>query len=306
MRNKLAEVLYKNAVKNKNIYLVAADISPSGKLAYFRKKYPQRFINVGVAEQVMIGISAGLAIKKKKVFAYTIAAFSIYRPFEMIRDDLCYQNLTVTVIGMGAGSIYSSLGGTHLTQEDISIARSVPNLKILCPCDPLELELMLNYLCKNNIGPTYLRIGKTGEKNLTLNSPDKWRFGKIRKIFKGKNGKICFITFGPISRLAFDINEKVKEKITIYNSHTLKPFDEKNCKKILKKFKKIIIIEDHSEIGGLYQIVSRVAFESKYTGTIQNFSLKDKFIHKYGSQKYLLNLHGISEEKILKSLNEKN
>ena len=108
MRNKLAEILYKNAIKNKNIYLVAADISPSGKLAYFRKKYPKRFINVGVAEQVMIGISAGLAIKKKIVFAYTIAAFSIYRPFEMIRDDLCYQNLPVTVIGMGAGSILYS------------------------------------------------------------------------------------------------------------------------------------------------------------------------------------------------------
>ena len=97
----------------------------------FRAIYPDRFINVGVAEQVMIGVSAGLAMQGKKPFAYTIAAFSLYRPFEMIRDDLCYQNLPVTIVGMGAGTIYSNLGGTHLTQEDISIAKSIPNMSII-------------------------------------------------------------------------------------------------------------------------------------------------------------------------------
>ena len=122
MRNTFSEALYEEATKNPEIYLVVADISPAGSMAKFTTEYPDRFINVGVAEQTMIGIAAGLALKGCQPFAYTIATFSLYRPFEMVRDDLGYQNLPVTVVGMGAGVIYSTLGGTHHTQEDIAIA----------------------------------------------------------------------------------------------------------------------------------------------------------------------------------------
>ena len=101
----------------------------------------KNFINVGVSEQVMIGICAGLAFNGMKPFAYTIAPFSIFRPFEMVRDDLCYQKF-VTVVGMGAGTVYANLGGTHTAIEDISIARSLPNMQVLSPCDPLELRVV--------------------------------------------------------------------------------------------------------------------------------------------------------------------
>ena len=104
----------------------------------------------------------------------------------MIRDDLCYQNLPVTVVGMGSGTVYSTLGGTHLTQEDISIARSLPNMRILAPSDPYELEKSIDFCLKNKEGPIYLRIGKSGEKNFTKKSLEKWKFGKIRKITNGK------------------------------------------------------------------------------------------------------------------------
>ena len=122
MRNTFSETLYEEATANPDVYIVVADISPAGSMAKFSSEYPERFINVGVAEQSMIGICAGLALKGCQPFAYTIATFSLYRPFEMVRDDLCYQNLPVTVVGMGAGVIYSTLGGTHHTQEDIAIA----------------------------------------------------------------------------------------------------------------------------------------------------------------------------------------
>ena len=158
----------------------------------------------------MIGICAGLAASKKILFAYTIATFSLYRPFEMVRDDLCYQNLPVTIVGMGAGTIYSTLGGTHLTQEDISIARSLPNMKILAPCDPLELEECIKYCAKNKKGPIYLRIGKSGEKNFTSNKTEKWKFGKLRKINNGKD--VCIISYGPIIKKAFDIKNFLSEK----------------------------------------------------------------------------------------------
>lgn len=299
MRDKFSETIYKNIKKNKNIYIVAADISPSGAMAKFQKS-EKNFINVGVAEQNMIGVCAGLAMSGKKVFAYTIAPFALYRPFEMVRDDLCYQNLDVTVVGMGSGTIYANLGGTHTAIEDISIARSIPNMQVISPCDPDELISAVNYCCTINKSPTYLRIGKSGEKNFTLNSKEKWKFGKIRKILNGNN--TCIITHGPISSLAYDAILKKKERVSLYACSTLKPFDEKKMQNIFHKYKKIITLEDHSIIGGLSDIVTNLAFKNNYKGKIITNSLKDRFFHKFSSQKDLLFAHGISKENLLKQI----
>ena len=303
MRNKLADIIYKIGSKNKKICVLVADISPAGSMSKFREKYRNRFINTGVAEQSMIGIAAGMALRGFKPFCYTIATFALYRPFEMIRVDLCYQNLPVTIVGMGTGTVYSTLGGTHLTQEDISIARSIPNMNIIAPCDPNEMEDAVKYCCNNSKGPIYLRIGKAGEKNFVNKSSDRWKFGKIRKITSGKD--ICILTFGPIIKKAFEIRDKLKKKkITaeINSCHTLKPFDLEGLKKRFKKFRSIIIIEDHSEIGGLNNIVKTAAYEDCYSGKIINFSLKDEFVHCYGNQDDLLDKHGISTNKIYKKI----
>jgi transketolase len=302
MRNKFSEELVKIANKDKSIHIVVADISPAGSMEQFQKKFKNRFINVGVSEQAMIGIAAGLSLQKKIVFAYTIANFSLYRPFEMIRNDLCYQKLPVTVVGMGSGTIYANLGGTHLTQEDISIARSIPNMQILAPCDPAELSECIKYCAKNKKGPIYLRIGKSGEK-IYSKSSQKWKFGKIRKI---KNGStIAILTFGPIIKYAFDgIEKKNEDLISIYSCHTIKPFDYSGLKKIFRKYKKIIILEDHSYIGGLGSIIKESAFESKYTYKIYHFSLKDEFLKEYSSQENLLKKHGISLGKLKNIINK--
>ncbi|MGA6962260.1 MAG: transketolase, partial [Xanthobacteraceae bacterium] len=153
MRNTFSEALYQAASANPDVYIVVADISPVGSMEKFSKQYPERFINVGVAEQSMIGICAGLALKGCQPFAYTIATFALYRPFEMVRDDLCYQNLPVTVVGMGAGIIYSTLGGTHHTQEDIAIAGAIPNMQIIAPCDPAECTQATRYCAAQKKGP---------------------------------------------------------------------------------------------------------------------------------------------------------
>ena len=303
MRNIFAETLYKYATKDKKIHIVVADVSPAGSMEKFRKEYPERFINVGVAEQAMIGVSAGLAMRGMKPFAYTIANFALYRPFEMIRNDLCYQNLPVTIVGMGAGTIYSSLGYTHLTQEDISIAKSIPNMTILAPSDPLELIESIKYCCTQSKSPIYLRIGKTGEKTFTSQSVEKWKFGKIRKICQGN--KICILTYGPIINIAFDVKENLNKKniqTSLYSVHTLKPIDKARLKKIFLKYKTIVIIEDHSAIGGLGEMVKSQAFDNNYRGTIISKSLKDKFYHSYGNQKNLQNLHGINPLSITKEV----
>jgi transketolase len=141
MRNSFADVIYEIGKSDNRICAIVADISPAGSIVKFREQFPDRFINTGVAEQAMIGIAAGLALKGMRPFCYTIATFSLYRPFEMIRVDLCYQNLPVTVIGMGAGVIYSTLGGTHHTMEDVAVASAIPNMTVLAPCDPEEMRL---------------------------------------------------------------------------------------------------------------------------------------------------------------------
>ena len=276
MRNKFSETIYRLSKTNKKIYVVASDISPSGKMAKFQSQ-KKNFINVGVSEQVMIGICAGLALGGMTPFAYTIAPFSIFRPFEMVRDDLCYQKLPVTVVGMGAGTVYANLGGTHTAIEDISIARSLPNMQVLSPCDPLELESCVNFCANKSKKPTYLRIGKTGEKNYTHNSIEKWEFGKIRKVKNGKD--ICILSHGPIISMAFEVDRKIRKNLSIYSCHTLKPFDEEKIKTIFKKYKKIITLEDHSEIGGLSELVKLSAYKNKYKGNIKTFSLKDNFLH---------------------------
>jgi transketolase len=297
MRNVFSKKMSELANKDKNIHIVVADISPAGAMLEFQKKNPNRFLNVGVAEQTMIGVCAGLAMKNKKPFAYTISTFALYRPFEMIRNDLCYQNLPVTVVGMGAGTIYSVLGATHLTQEDIAIARAIPNFQVLSPCDPMELEECIEFCVKKSKAPTYLRIGKSGEKNYTINA-DKWKFGKIRQITKGN--KICILSYGPIVEKAFKVNKKLpkNKKLSIYSCHTLKPFDENGLKKIFKKYKTIITLEDHSKIGGLKDIVLSLSHKYNYKENIKSFALQDKFFHIYGSHDDLLNAHGISSEKI--------
>ena len=303
MRNVFAETLYQNAIKNKNIYVVVADISIAGNMLNFQKKYPRRFINVGVSEMTMIGMCAGLALEGKRSFGYTIANFTLYRPFEMVRNDLCYQNLPVTIVGMGAGTTYATLGGTHITMEDISIARSVPNMTIIAPSDPLELKQAVDYCCKKSNSPTYLRIGKSGEKNYTQISKEKWKFGKIRKITDGND--ICFLTYGNIIRKSFTAAEnltKIGIKSSIYSCSTLKPFDEQRLKKIFDTYKNIIIIEDHSVVGGLTSIVKMLAYENKYYGNIKSFALQDKFINNYGSQDDLLESHGLGDKKIINSI----
>ena len=127
MRNAFADAFHEIGKANPKLAIVVADISPAGSIQKFREEFPERFINTGVAEQAMIGICAGMALRGMRPFAYTIATFSLFRPFEMVRDDLCYQDLPVTVVGMGSGVVYATLGGTHLTQEDIAVASAVPN-----------------------------------------------------------------------------------------------------------------------------------------------------------------------------------
>jgi transketolase len=274
-------------------------------MSKFQQEYPARFINVGVAEQVMIGMAAGLALKGCQPFAYTIATFSLYRPFEMVRNDLGYQNLPVTVVGMGAGVIYSTLGGTHHTQEDIAIAGAIPNMQILSPCDPLECVDATKYCASQKRGPMYLRIGKAGEPNLTENAIEPFHFGKIRYITKGTD--ICILTYGVITKMAIEISDYLRKKygksVSVISCHTLKPLDKLGISNLLNSHKQVIVLEEHAPQGGLAAQTKQLAWDINAQCELKTFTLKDQFIHNYGSHDDLLKSHGLSVDKILKTLN---
>ncbi len=302
MRNTFSETLYQEATANPDVYIVVADISPAGSMGKFSSEYPERFINVGVAEQSMIGIAAGLALKGCQPFAYTIATFSLYRPFEMIRDDLCYQNLPVTVVGMGAGVIYSTLGGTHHTQEDIAIASALPNMQVLAPCDPLECVEATRWCARQKNGPVYLRIGKAGEPVLTANA-EPWQFGKLRYLRRGSD--ICILTYGVITAMAVEIADKLAAQgrsVSLVSAHTLKPLDREGITAALRQHRHVVVIEEHAPQGGLASQVKQIAWDVRATCKLDTFTLQDAFIHNYGSTNDLLAAHGLSPERILATI----
>jgi transketolase len=268
MRNMFAEALYQEATKNPDIYVVVADISPVGNMAKFTSEYPDRFINVGVAEQSMIGICAGLALKGCQPFAYTIATFSLYRPFEMVRDDL--------------------------TMEDVAVAGAIPNMQIIAPCDPAEVTEATKWCARQKNGPVYLRLGKAGEPDLTSQA-EPWVFGKLRRLRRGSD--VAILTYGVIAGMAAQLADKFTaagKSVSLYSCHTVKPLDRQGIVDVLKSHEHVIIIEEHVPQGGLASQTKQLAWDSQARCRLDTFTLKDEFIHNFGRHPDMLAAHGLS------------
>lgn len=296
MRNTFADTFYELGKADSRLAVVVADISPAGSIAKFRQEFPDRFINTGVAEQVMIGLCAGMALRGMRPFAYTIATFALYRTFEFVRDDLCYQDLPVTVVGIGGGVTYSTLGGTHHAMEDVAIAAAMPNMQVVAPCDPAETAAATRFLAVESAHPTYLRLGKAGEPDLTNNAVDPFIFGMIRYLRKGKD--TCILTYGPITKLALDVALRLEaeqgESVSVVSCHTLKPLDAEGVAAACKTHKRVVVIEEMVPHGGLGSRAKEIAWDIGAGCAIHCFALHDDFIHVYGSHGDLLDAHGLS------------
>jgi transketolase len=303
VRDAFARTVYEIARDDPRVFVVVADISPASAMAPFVRDYPDRFLNAGLAEQAMIGLCAGLAMRGCTAFAYTIATFAIYRPFEQVRDDLCYQNLPVTIVGIGGGTAYSLLGGTHHAQEDVAVMRALPNMAVVAPCDPLEAAAA-TLACARHRGPAYLRLGKAGEPALTREAPAPFEFGRLRRIRDGRD--VCIVSYGPIVKMAFDVAERIEaadgRSVAVVSAHTLKPLDRDGLARILREFETVVVLEDHSERGGLAADAEQIAWQSRAGCALHTFSLRDEFIHVYGSQQDLWRAHGLSVDRICAAL----
>lgn len=305
MRNMFADTFYEMGKVDPRLAIVVADISPAGSIAKFREEFPDRFVNTGVSEQIMIGMVAGMSLRGMRPFAYTIATFTLYRPFEFVRDDLGYQELPVTIVGIGGGVTYSTLGSTHHAMEDIAVASAIPTMSIIAPCDPAEVRLATRWCALENMkGPVYLRLGKAGEPNLTDKAVDPFVIGKIRYLTRGSD--TCILSYGTTVKMAVELAAKLTaekgESVSVVSCHTVKPLDAEGVAKALRSHKRVIVMEEHVPHGGLGSRVKEIAWDIQAPCQLKTFSLQEKFIHCYGDHADLLKAHGLSVEQIYAAL----
>ncbi len=303
MRNTFARTFHEAAQTDSKLCIVVADISPAGAMDQFRKEFPSRFINTGVAEQIMIGMCAGMSMRGLRPFAYTIATFALYRPFEFVRDDLCYQNLPVTVVGIGGGITYSTLGGTHHAQEDVAVACAVPNLRVIAPCDPEETRAATLWCIGQQEGPVYLRLGKAGEPQLSNQTSEPFQYGRIRYLQRGRD--VSIVGYGPLLKVGTDLAKEYERRgksVSIVSAHTLKPLDREGLRDMLDQHSEVVVIEEMVSRGGLADAVRVIAWESDARCKIACFSLQDEFIHCYGKHEDILRAHKLSLDQIVHSL----
>lgn len=300
MRFVFVKELIKYAKKNKNVYLITSDL---GYRAFedFKLKFPDRFINVGVAENNMVGIGAGLALTGKKVFVYSILPFLIFRSLEQIRNNISHNNLDVTLVGAGGGFSYGPQGVSHNTSEDISIIKSIPNINVYNPGSRYEI-IQIMKLIFNNKAPSFLRLGKCPEKDF-YKKKVKLKNGNGLIVNKGKD--LTIYCTGNILENVYEAVEKVKLNgftINLISIPIIKPLNEKFIKSNLNS-NKILIIEENSKIGGLSSSIADI-FIKDYKRKIQfrSIALEDIVHNKIGDQIHLRDINKLSVDKIYKFL----
>lgn len=248
MRNAFIKSLIEEARRDERIWLLNGDIGYS-VLEGFANEFPNRYLNVGVAEQNMVGVAAGLALTGKRVFTYTIGNFSFMRCLEQIRNDVCYHNLDVTIVAVGGGFAYGAMGYTHHAIEDIAMLRVLPNMKVLAPGDPVEAALAVKEICKAG-GPSYLRLGRGGEKVVHQTSPS-FTLGKAIVMRQPANATIIS------SAATLDIAEEAAKELGagLISMPSLTPFDKDAVLQAAKQSKLLLSVEEHGP-GGLSSLVA--------------------------------------------------
>ena len=249
--------------KDPRIVAVTADLAKSTKIGVFGEKFPERFFNVGIAEQNLFGVAAGLAKSGLIPFASTMAAFASMRAAEQVRTDICYQNLPVKIIATHSGVAFGQAGTTHHCHEDLAIMRAFPNLTVIAPADGIETANAVRAAMDID-GPVYIRIGRGFEPTYYENEDYGFQAGKAVTLKEGSDITIicCGITVLQSMEAARLLEEQDGLSVRVVNMHTLKPLDEETIMKAVTETRRIITIEEHSIIGGLGGAVADVIARS--------------------------------------------
>ena len=295
------EAITKLGHTNNKIVVLDADLSGATQTKYFKKEFPDRFYNVGIAEENLMGIAAGFAYQGFIPFASTFAVFGTGRAFEIVRNQIAYVNLNVKLALTHAGISVGEDGGSHQSVEDIALMRSLPNMTIIVPCDSIETEKAVKAAAEY-VGPVYLRLARPAVEDITK-PEDKFEIGKAQILKDGKDA--CIIACGlMVSRAISASNELSKEGIdaAVINMHTIKPLDKETILKYNNKCKVIVSAEEHSIIGGLGSAIAETIAGTngaKFT----MIGIEDKFGHS-GNPDKLFDEYGLTKENIIKKVKE--
>ena len=297
MRTAYLKTLFELAAKDRN---VIALISDNGAIVYdeYRKAFGRQYFNMGISEENMLGVAAGMANCGKIPFAYTIGAFLAYHALEFIRNDICLQKMNVKIVGTGAGMIYSALGPTHHATEDIGCIRSLPNLVIISPASPIEVQKATK-AAYEYVGPVYLRLGTNNEQEIYDNDYQ-FEIGKGVKLFDGDD--VTIIGTGNIMTEILKAREQLINmgiKVRVINMHTIKPIDKEIIRKAINETKAIVTVEDHNVIGGLGSAVAEVIAESGKAIHFARIGLVEKFAVGYGSYDDMKKQNKLDAEEIV-------
>lgn len=250
-RQVMCEVLVKEGQKNRDLLVLTSDSRGSASLADFAKSLPEQLVEVGIAEQNIVSIAAGLAHSGKRPFVASPAAFLSMRSIEQIKVDVAYSNTNVKLVGISGGVSYGALGMSHHSLQDIAVARAIPNLQVLLPADRFEAEKMFAFLAKSN-HPAYIRIGRNPVQDCYSSLDYEFEIGQAVTMKTGND--VTLIATGETVRVALDSAEELAKKgisARVLNYHTIKPFDETTLLKAANETKILISVEEHSIYGGL-------------------------------------------------------
>ncbi len=274
-RQSYGEALAELGEKNENVVVLDADLSSATKTNIFAKKFPERFIDVGIAEQNLMGISAGLSTCNKIPYASTFAVFAAGRAYDQIRNSICYPNLNVKICATHAGVTVGEDGATHQMLEDLSLMRTLPNMTVISPSDDTQTKWVIEEISKFH-GPVYVRLSRLATP-VIYDEKQKFEIGKGIQHGEGTDATI-FVTGVTVSE-ALIAQEELKKKninVRVVDMYTIKPIDKKLIIKCAKETKRLITVEDHSIIGGLGSAVCEVLAE-EYPAKVERMGVKDTF-----------------------------
>jgi len=256
-------VLCEIGEKNPRLIAMTADLEKSTKIGIFKERFPNRFINVGIAEQNLFGVAAGLAKSGMLPVVSTMAAFTSMRALEMVRTDICYQKLDVKIIATHAGISFGAAGTTHHCTEDLGIMRSIANMTVIAPADGIETACAVR-ASMDWPGPVYIRIGRGFEPTLYENENYGFEIGKAVELHPGTD--ITLICCGITALQSLEAAKMLKESdglsVRVLNVHTIKPIDKEAIMRAVKETRRIVTIEEHNVLGGLGTAVADVIAES--------------------------------------------
>jgi transketolase len=293
-----ASTLQSLAEGDRDIIAVTSDSRGSGKLVGFGQTFPEQIVEIGIAEQNLVGVAAGLASAGKKAFAVSPACFLTARALEQIKNDVAYSNNPVKLVGISAGVSYGALGTTHHSLHDYAVLRAINNMIIVAPADNFETEQSVK-LAAQSSKPIYLRFGKKAMPLLTDDADNGFEFGKGRVVKKGAD--IAIIASGETVYPALQAAKKLEKEHGIYatvvSMHTIKPLDYNLVSQLAESTKAMITVEEHSIYGGLGEACASFLLEKGHSKPFKIMGIPDEYTVT-GSQVEILNHYGISENGI--------